>query len=544
MPMKHKLLLSLLALLPWTMNAEWVKLEPQRLPDLNIPRFSHHTILVNGTVYVFGGHTKGFIPTPTAEYYENGEWHTLPMVYEHDHALCVPMRSGKVLLAGGNEKPLGIGHTFVLELFDPETRTFKGYGCLEKKRFFANGAELADGTVIITGNSHHTDGIERFDGSRQNKFVKDVIQSRVAPFIFPIAADNALIFSGTDGYQQIRKDPIITELLKGDTLHVPLFEEWRPLSYLLISNEWLYSSIGDEAAGLYAYLFPVVSVKNGQVAMAKVNGTDIQLLPTESPIPMQSQWGPIEWTGSIVADREAHLAYLMGRDDSYRYFIACVDYTQEPAPLQLYYTDPHDDTGFTKPILTSDGNLVLAGGVRDNNFEPFATVLLFQMRNGEDSILETSSCLWPWLLGGLFFVAVVIGILLWQRGCRVKNERRPSETSDSIETEPLMASICQLMEEQLVYLNTDLKVADVASVLDVSSRTVSDCIKNDRGLAFAQFVNAYRIEHAKRLLQSEPDMKVSAVALQSGFANETSFFRSFKAHVGMTPREWAEQQKK
>jgi AraC-like DNA-binding protein len=33
------------------------------------------------------------------------------------------------------------------------------------------------------------------------------------------------------------------------------------------------------------------------------------------------------------------------------------------------------------------------------------------------------------------------------------------------------------------------------------------------------------------------------VALESGFANERTFFRVFKEATGMSPKEWAAQQK-
>ena len=36
----------------------------------------------------------------------------------------------------------------------------------------------------------------------------------------------------------------------------------------------------------------------------------------------------------------------------------------------------------------------------------------------------------------------------------------------------------------------------------------------------------------------QPNMKITEVFLNSGFANETTFFRIFKATTGMTPNEW------
>ena len=95
-----------------------IKLQPERLPDMNIPRLSHSTLLINGELTVVGGHTSGFVPTKTAEYLKDGEWHVMQMAYNHDDGLCVPLRNGKVLLAGGYEKNLGVGQTIEAELYD------------------------------------------------------------------------------------------------------------------------------------------------------------------------------------------------------------------------------------------------------------------------------------------------------------------------------------------------------------------------------------------------------------------------------------------
>ena len=68
-----------------------IKLETERLPDLNIPRAGHALFYArlaegrlqgkNGELTVAGGHTNGFVPTPTAEYLKDGKWHTMPMTY-------------------------------------------------------------------------------------------------------------------------------------------------------------------------------------------------------------------------------------------------------------------------------------------------------------------------------------------------------------------------------------------------------------------------------------------------------------------------------
>ena len=50
-----------------------VRIVPERLPDMTMPRSGHSIFYVNGELTVVGGHTTNFVPTPTAEYYADGE---------------------------------------------------------------------------------------------------------------------------------------------------------------------------------------------------------------------------------------------------------------------------------------------------------------------------------------------------------------------------------------------------------------------------------------------------------------------------------------
>jgi YesN/AraC family two-component response regulator len=104
-----------------------------------------------------------------------------------------------------------------------------------------------------------------------------------------------------------------------------------------------------------------------------------------------------------------------------------------------------------------------------------------------------------------------------------------------------MQRICLLMEQQKPFLQSNIKISDVASLLGTNSRYVSDCIKTVRGCSFTHFVNKYRIDYAQQLMRQQPGIKITEVYIKSGFANETSFFRTFKMIVGMTPKEWMAQ---
>lgn len=140
------------------------KLTVERLPDLNIARASHCIFYAGSELTVVGGHTSGFVPTPTAEYYSGGAWHLMETVYPHDDGMMVSLDGGrKVLIAGGHEKNLGIGQTFEAEMYYPATHSFDGFSCLDRKRAFSQGVELYSNKVLIVGNQQDNDAFEIFD---------------------------------------------------------------------------------------------------------------------------------------------------------------------------------------------------------------------------------------------------------------------------------------------------------------------------------------------------------------------------------------------
>lgn len=171
-----------------------VEMQVEQLPDMSVPRLGHAVFYINDELVAIGGHTTGFVPTPTAEHLKDGKWETVSLPYAHDDACCVLLPSGKLLLAAGMEKPLGIGQTFMLDIYNPATHTVDSYGCMDSKRAFPSALSIGNDSVIITGSWYADDGIEMYDGTPQNRTVKAVSQQRSLPYILRTAPDNAIIF--------------------------------------------------------------------------------------------------------------------------------------------------------------------------------------------------------------------------------------------------------------------------------------------------------------------------------------------------------------
>ena len=541
---------------PDTLSCKTMRIDTEQLPDLNIPRYGHCVFFAGGELTVIGGHTTGFVPTATAEYFSDGAWHTVPTVYTHDHGMAVPMKSGKVLVCGGANEPLGIGQTYTAEWYDPATHTCEGFGCMDMKRSNFSATEIDSGRVVISGNWYSKDGIELFDGHPTFSNLKEVAAQRSCPYILRTATDNVMIFGSKDTKYTsvIRPDSIMVDQLRGEPFHASLLDEWHPLAYdIPFMSERCF--IGDEAAGDYAYLLPVENAE-GQIGFVKTCGTDFSLLPMADTVP---NWflGDSIWYHFPVVDRQRGRGYLVGfSHKSKRVYALRVDYMEHPAPLTLYYTDPLPATGHTWPVVDADGNLILVGGLGDiSNFTPLKSMVVLRIHPDAPLLAARASFPWLWVGIALALVAALLAYLNIYRARKAipREEERIDDSDEANEIhettelealttgvadEALLQRVCQLMEEQHLYLNNSLKLSDVATAVGCNRNILSACINNLRHCSFSQFVNTYRVEHAKQLLLSNPDTRASEVWMESGFGNETTFFRTFKAIVGMTPSEW------
>lgn len=508
-----------------------VHIVPERLPDMTMPRSGHCIFFADGELTVTGGHTTNFVVTQTAERLADGEWHLMNMAYPHDDGFAVVLRSGEVLIGGGHSEELGVGQTYTLERYNPVAHTFEGFGCLDRRRVLANATQLADGCVIICGNHYANDAVGCYDGQPQVEHVKSLRQGRSNPYILPVAADDALILGANDIYDR-RPDTVWVDRLKGDAFRVPLLEQWR-----LVYTDQPFTSTACAMAD-NSYLLMATN-GGGQLGFVVVNDTTFSLLPTACPVPMKTQFGPVVYRGSVAVDRKRQRGYVAGADSLFRrQYILAVDYGQQPAALTLYYTDSLEHAAVAIPVLTPDGDLILAGGTPNNNYKPLSTVWRYRFATvpqSADTVASGATILWFVLaLGVLTSVACVL-YLYRKRKCMAPEQ--PSGQTPAQPTIQLMERIAQLLERDQRYL-TRMKVSDVAVELGVSVSEVTECISQQHGCTFAQLMAAYRVRYAQQLLVAQPDMKLATIIAQSGFTSETTFFRSFKEVVGMSPKEW------
>ncbi|MDU0371815.1 helix-turn-helix domain-containing protein [Hymenobacter endophyticus] len=118
----------------------------------------------------------------------------------------------------------------------------------------------------------------------------------------------------------------------------------------------------------------------------------------------------------------------------------------------------------------------------------------------------------------------------------------PTEAMVPALNEAALVRIRQALEEEKLYMNPTLTLAELAAHTGLAPRLISATVNQGFGRSFNDVVNSYRVEEVKRRLAA-PDAQrftLLGIALESGFNSKTTFNRIFKQFTGLAPREWNE----
>ncbi|WP_316832697.1 helix-turn-helix domain-containing protein [Pedobacter aquatilis] len=99
------------------------------------------------------------------------------------------------------------------------------------------------------------------------------------------------------------------------------------------------------------------------------------------------------------------------------------------------------------------------------------------------------------------------------------------------------------MEEDLMFLNPDLQIVDLAGKINVPVHHCSYVINNHMGKNFRDWINGYRVSH---FLDQYPlfktKMTILAIAQNAGFKNQATFYNAFKKEKGVMPTTYIGQE--
>lgn len=109
----------------------------------------------------------------------------------------------------------------------------------------------------------------------------------------------------------------------------------------------------------------------------------------------------------------------------------------------------------------------------------------------------------------------------------------------------LYKQIIGLIEEEKLFLDPNLDQQLICKKLATNKTYVYETIHRHSALNFKGLINHFRVKEAQRIIQQlileKKDLNYEMIIQLSGFNSKTSFYRIFKAQVGLSPKEFEDE---
>lgn len=126
---------------------------------------------------------------------------------------------------------------------------------------------------------------------------------------------------------------------------------------------------------------------------------------------------------------------------------------------------------------------------------------------------------------------------------QIRDTEPSSSNLSSKEIDDIAQHIKNAMNHDKLFLNPTLSLYEFAKKLGINRRSLSRVINQKFQKSFRELINEYRIEEVKKQLQIQDlkQLSILGIALECGFNSEASFYRIFKKHTGMSPKEFLQK---
>jgi AraC-like DNA-binding protein len=115
----------------------------------------------------------------------------------------------------------------------------------------------------------------------------------------------------------------------------------------------------------------------------------------------------------------------------------------------------------------------------------------------------------------------------------------------SSQYEAIIKEAKRFIEEYEWYKNEEVSLSELSKSIHTNPRYLSQAINHHLKISFVDFLNAYRIEEAKKqLLKNEnATLTLEAIGLMAGFKSKSAFFRAFKKATDLTPNQFIQSKR-
>jgi AraC-like DNA-binding protein len=112
----------------------------------------------------------------------------------------------------------------------------------------------------------------------------------------------------------------------------------------------------------------------------------------------------------------------------------------------------------------------------------------------------------------------------------------------------LFTELREVFDRQKLYLDPELNLKTVIRILGTNKKYLYKAISENSNNNFRAFINRYRVDEAKRLIEQKillkDDLNLSEIYAKAGFNSTVSFYRAFKLVTGLSPKEYASEVRK
>ena len=125
-----------------------------------------------------------------------------------------------------------------------------------------------------------------------------------------------------------------------------------------------------------------------------------------------------------------------------------------------------------------------------------------------------------------------------------EEKKEPSRLSDEL-LDRQKTRLVEVLKNQALFLNPELRLSDLATALDVRPYRVSEILSRGLRTSFYDLINLHRVTYAQDLLSSPSaaHLNLLGIAMESGFKSKSVFNDAFRKLTGMAPSEFRTRKK-
>ncbi len=125
-------------------------------------------------------------------------------------------------------------------------------------------------------------------------------------------------------------------------------------------------------------------------------------------------------------------------------------------------------------------------------------------------------------------------------------EKKTEEPSQTLTKNLIGNDIDKVMHEKRYYQDNTLTLQKLAQHLGTNRQYLSNYINQEKRMTFYDYINDFRLEEVKALLESESSENqhsLEDISMMAGFNSYSTFLRSFKKKYGQTPSQYLTDKK-